>query len=193
MKSWPLEIMSNSANTYKCLSPNDCMNMMSMNTPESILIYLLHMFAVLAGFVGFIFLVAYAIKTLSNAKLKMWGMWLLIAGIAACILLCLLSTGFRAHIGGREKSGHAMMMPHGMDMTMDGMNMMLEGKTGDEFDKAFIEMMIPHHQGAIDMANAAATSAKHQEIKNLARAIIASQQREIDQMKQWQTTWGYTK
>ena len=57
------------------------------------------------------------------------------------------------------------------------------------FDKAFIEAMIPHHESAIEAAKAAATRAEKPEIKELARAIIADQQREIDQMKQWRQAW----
>ena len=68
---------------------------------------------------------------------------------------------------------------------------LLEGETGDDFDKAFIEMMIPHHQGAIEMAEEALESAKHQEIKDLATDIIEAQQREIDMMNEWYKSWGY--
>ncbi|MCX6024215.1 MAG: DUF305 domain-containing protein [Chloroflexi bacterium] len=57
------------------------------------------------------------------------------------------------------------------------------------FDCAFIDAMIPHHQSAIDAAKAAETRAQKPEIKELARAIMANQQREIDQMKQWRQTW----
>lgn len=67
----------------------------------------------------------------------------------------------------------------------------LQSKTGDDFDKAFIEEMIVHHQGAIDMATLADTNARHTEIKQLSSAIVAAQQREIDQMKAWQEAWGY--
>lgn len=84
------------------------------------------------------------------------------------------------------------MMMHDSSMTMDDMVNMLKGKTGDAFDKAFLEGMIPHHQGAVDMANAVLRDAKHDELKQLARDIIASQQKEIDMMKQWQKDWGYT-
>jgi uncharacterized protein (DUF305 family) len=77
-------------------------------------------------------------------------------------------------------------------MSMDDMMSELKGKTGDDFDKAFIEMMIPHHQGAIDMARAAQQSAKHQEIKNMADDIISAQQSEIDMMRGWQKSWGYS-
>jgi len=76
-----------------------------------------------------------------------------------------------------------------MSENMRGMTMSLEGKSSDEFDKAFISEMIVHHQGAIDMANAALKNAKHQEIKDLANAIISAQTKEINQMKEWQSAW----
>ncbi len=79
-----------------------------------------------------------------------------------------------------------------MGMSMNDMSAMLQGKTGDAFDQAFIEGMIPHHQGAIDMARAALQSAKHDEIKRMAEAIITTQQQEINQMQQWLDDWGYT-
>lgn len=81
-------------------------------------------------------------------------------------------------------------MNHGDDMTMGDMNAMLDGKSGDAFDKAFIEAMIPHHQGAIDMAEAALERAGHDEIKAMARDIIEAQQREIDMMEGWLSAWG---
>lgn len=79
----------------------------------------------------------------------------------------------------------------GMMDEMSGMMGALEGKTGDDFDKAFLEQMIMHHQSAIDMATPADTNAEHQEVKVLARDIIIAQSAEIDQMKQWQSDWGY--
>lgn len=79
------------------------------------------------------------------------------------------------------------------DMTMGDMVDMLDGKTGDELDAAFLEGMIPHHQGAIDMAELLLENAKHDELKQMARDIIEAQQREIDMMKRWQKDWGYTR
>ncbi|HSE61083.1 MAG TPA: DUF305 domain-containing protein [Candidatus Saccharimonadales bacterium] len=67
----------------------------------------------------------------------------------------------------------------------------LEGKAGDDFDSTFISGMIAHHQEAIDMARLADGQAKHQEIKDLSKAIIGAQQKEIDAMKQWRIEWGY--
>lgn len=89
---------------------------------------------------------------------------------------------------------HSMMDMSEMDpmsMSMADMGAMLEGKTGDELDKAFLEGMIPHHQGAIDMAEYL-VDAKHPELQALGTEIIAAQQAEIDQMNAWLIEWGYT-
>ncbi len=75
--------------------------------------------------------------------------------------------------------------------SMDQMMADLPGKTGDEFDAAFLSEMITHHQGALDMADLAATRAKHQEIKDLAGAIVTTQTEEISRMRGWQQAWGY--
>ena len=84
-----------------------------------------------------------------------------------------------------------MMHGDGGDMAsmMADMNAALSGKKGDAFDQAFLSEMIVHHEGAVAMAELALTSAKHQELKDLATAIIAAQTTEIEQMKQWQRTW----
>jgi uncharacterized protein (DUF305 family) len=56
-------------------------------------------------------------------------------------------------------------------------------------DKHFIEQMIPHHEGAIAMANLALEKAKRPEIKTLAQAIIGAQESENQQMKSWYKNW----
>ncbi|HEY4489001.1 MAG TPA: DUF305 domain-containing protein [Candidatus Paceibacterota bacterium] len=85
------------------------------------------------------------------------------------------------------------MMMHdnsmGMGGEMDSMMAGLEGKNGDEFDKAFLSEMIMHHQGAVEMAEAALQNAEHEEIKNMANAIISAQTTEIQQMQGWQRAW----
>lgn len=58
-----------------------------------------------------------------------------------------------------------------------------------EMDKHFIEMMIPHHQDAVEMADLALQKAKHPEIKKLAATIKTDQTREIEQMKGWYKKW----
>jgi uncharacterized protein (DUF305 family) len=49
----------------------------------------------------------------------------------------------------------------------------------------FITMMIPHHQGAIDMAKAVLLHTKDRELQNLAQGIITEQQNEIQVMQAW--------
>ena len=93
--------------------------------------------------------------------------------------------GIRGNMMGNYGTDDSYRMHGAMEDMMAG----LEDKTGDEFDEAFIEEMIEHHQGAISMATSALTSAKHQEIKDLAKAIIEAQAKEISQMQAWLQAW----
>jgi uncharacterized protein (DUF305 family) len=80
-------------------------------------------------------------------------------------------------------------LPETAGMSMDMGDMEISGDTRTPFDQRFIEAMIPHHEGAIAMAEDAQQKAEHQEIRDLSQAIIAAQEGEIVQMKQWQQAW----
>jgi hypothetical protein len=54
--------------------------------------------------------------------------------------------------------------------------------TGDA-DQDFVAMMVPHHQGAIDMAKAVLRYGKNEQIRRLAQEIIVTQQQEIAAMR----------
>ncbi len=58
-----------------------------------------------------------------------------------------------------------------------------------EVDKPFIEMMIPHHQSASEMAQMALSRAKSPEVKKLAQKIIQEQTREISEMQTYYKQW----
>mgnify|MGYP001573672506 CR=1 FL=1 len=58
-----------------------------------------------------------------------------------------------------------------------------------QIDRHFIEQMLPHHDGAIAMANLALEKAKRPEVKTLAKAIISAQESENQQMKSWYKDW----
>lgn len=68
-----------------------------------------------------------------------------------------------------------------MKTMMNGMNVKPTGKP----DTDFILMMMPHHQGAIDMAKVELQYGTDPELRQLATDIVAAQQKEITQMKDW--------
>jgi uncharacterized protein (DUF305 family) len=74
-------------------------------------------------------------------------------------------------------------------MQMDMGQMTISEDESIPFDQRFIEAMISHHQGAIDMAQEAVEQAEHEEIRTLAKAIIEAQSAEIEQMRGWLQEW----
>jgi uncharacterized protein (DUF305 family) len=88
-------------------------------------------------------------------------------------------------MGDMKMSGDKMMMP-GMMMGLPMKGMMDMGKLkmakGAMFDKMFLEMMIPHHAGAISMAQEALNQSGRPEIRSLAAKIIDAQAKEIGEM-----------
>lgn len=64
-----------------------------------------------------------------------------------------------------------------------------ELRTAHPFDRTFIDMMIPHHEGAIRQARASLAKAEDPEVRRLAQAIISAQSREIRQMNEWRKRW----
>ena len=92
--------------------------------------------------------------------------------------------------GTADKTGGSMagmdhsQMGHGsMGMGSGEMAWQMVMENGKYSDKAFIDAMVPHHQGAIAMARVALKNAEHEEIKELSRNIISSQQAEIEELK----------
>ncbi len=91
--------------------------------------------------------------------------------------------------------GTAVPTPPAMGGMMGGGTMgaddlaTLRTLTGDAFDRAFIEMMVPHHQMAVQMSNMTLPRSQHPELQGLLRSIVASQSAEIAQMQQWYQAW----
>lgn len=98
-------------------------------------------------------------------------------GIGGIIVGLLLSTIFTTSMfSGQRNSNHGMMNGNGNQMMVN-------------IDKHFIEQMIPHHDGAVAMAEVALVKTKRPEIKNLATAIIEGQAKEIQDMNVWYKNW----
>jgi len=83
--------------------------------------------------------------------------------------------------------GHMMPMPEDV---RSGMMMSSElGKADGQLDLRFLNLMIPHHQAALHMAQQALQKSDRPEIKTLAQHILDGQQQEINQMQQWRQQW----
>jgi len=81
----------------------------------------------------------------------------------------------------------SMGMDHGSGGSMgmmsdDAMNRLMSA-SGGEFDRLFLEGMIEHHTGAIEMARTEQEKGKFEPAKTLAGSIISGQQAEIDEMR----------
>lgn len=90
-----------------------------------------------------------------------------------------------------QGSGRGFGMGMGM-MGMGGgcMRTDLEGlKNATDFDRAFIQEMIPHHEMGVMMAQMAQLNTQRPEIRDLTASIIKSQSAEIEQMEQWYQSW----
>lgn len=75
-------------------------------------------------------------------------------------------------------------------MPMPGMSVDLEKlKVSPNFDHDFIVAMIPHHQSAIDMSQAALPNLKNAALHDMAQDVITTQQIEIDRMNGWLKAW----
>lgn len=92
---------------------------------------------------------------------------------------------------GQELRAHGMTGGSmGMSDAEMGMNMAPAAlNTADPFDRAFIDMMIPHHRGAIAMAKSLLAKGTHSTLRKMARDIITAQTKEIELMQSWRQRW----
>lgn len=90
--------------------------------------------------------------------------------------------GMMQHQGGMGQSDAAKAYMAAMDK-MHGP--MMQGVQDSDPDAAFVEGMIPHHQGAIDMARVVLQFGKDEQTKKWANDVIREQQREIAEMQEW--------
>lgn len=76
------------------------------------------------------------------------------------------------------------------DMNHGNMNHNMDiGPAEANYDLRFLDSMIPHHQGALVMAQEAIAKSKRPELVKLAKSIISDQNKEIAQMQQWRKQW----
>jgi uncharacterized protein (DUF305 family) len=87
-------------------------------------------------------------------------------------------------------NGDSMAGHEGMNSSSSAPASAQPSATFNDADVMFAQMMIPHHEQAVEMADLAATRAADPEVKELATKIKAAQDPEIETMKGWLTEWG---
>ena len=109
-------------------------------------------------------------------------------GMVVCLAAVLIAAA-QMQPGGAQ----FMQQIHGSMERMD--REMAKAPMNGNADHDFASMMIPHHQGAIDMAKAELVSGKDPVMRRLAQEILIDQQSEIDAMQLWlgKTTTGNPK
>ncbi|MBA2316483.1 MAG: DUF305 domain-containing protein [Euzebyales bacterium] len=86
----------------------------------------------------------------------------------------------------------------GMDQGGGGMAGMMDDSEmqslmtaeGEEFDLMFIDMMIRHHEGAIESSQDVLADGQSPQVADLAEGIVAEQESEIEQMREWESQWS---
>jgi uncharacterized protein (DUF305 family) len=92
------------------------------------------------------------------------------------------SHGTASASGPRGDTGPSSQAFHAINVKMhEGMNISFSGNT----DVDFVKGMIPHHQGAVDMAKVLLAFGKDPELRKLAEAIVKAQESEIALMQAW--------
>ncbi len=101
--------------------------------------------------------------------------------LAAFAVAALPALGQAQHQGHGTMSGSDQAY---MDVHRKMMGTMQIQPTGNS-DRDFAAMMIPHHQGAIDMARVQLQHGKDPQLRQMAQEIIGAQEREIAILKEW--------
>lgn len=83
---------------------------------------------------------------------------------------------------------HNMQLPGAASMNMDMSHM--QTSSGHAFDMMFVDMMIPHHRGALEMSRDALQKAQRQELKDFAQQTIDKQEKEITELEAWKKSTG---
>ncbi|WP_320670892.1 DUF305 domain-containing protein [Patulibacter defluvii] len=100
--------------------------------------------------------------------------------------------GHGQHGGGAAGMETMAQDARALGLTMDelGMSMAMDAlDTADPVDRAFIDLMIPHHQGAIRMARAQLAGGRDPRLRRISRAIVDAQRAEIAQLNRWRRAW----
>jgi uncharacterized protein (DUF305 family) len=106
------------------------------------------------------------------------------------LVTLVIGLGIGYLVWGSDSADTDGYMMRGSDSNRTGGHMMADGSMmGQNIDQHFIVQMIPHHEGAIDMAKVALERSTRPEILSLAEGIIEAQEQEIEDMRSWYQAW----
>jgi len=117
------------------------------------------------------------------------GACALLAICLAAVALVPASAQDSHHHSGMSDASNARFSPEAAvflaenDEAMERMMAAMHVAPTGNIDKDFVTMMIPHHQGAIDMARALLRSSRNEPLRRLAQEIIVTQEDEIRAMR----------
>ena len=77
-------------------------------------------------------------------------------------------------------------LPGAASMNMDMSHM--QSLSGHQFDMMFVDMMLPHHEGAIAMSCAAHAQSGRAELRQFARGVVRAQEQEVSDLSSWKQT-----
>jgi uncharacterized protein (DUF305 family) len=116
-------------------------------------------------------------KHISEARPRMY--WLLVVTISLVVGVIIGSTSYNSFGAGTEKPFHQLL--HEAMAVMD--KAMEDAPMTDNPDRDFVAMMIPHHQGAVDMAKLELLYGKDPVLLRFAQEIIVTQGQEMEVMR----------
>lgn len=103
--------------------------------------------------------------------------WLLVAALGGALLF----PGAADAIDGSEHSS----LYYEQQQSMEELSQL----SGEEFEQGYINRVIPHHEGALDMAQIMVYKAPNQDTRDLSEMAIKTQAEEINQLATWQQQW----
>lgn len=98
------------------------------------------------------------------------------------IVMLLIGIGMGYGISSSSRQNTSHMMPKAMTDS-------LKDKKGEEFEIAFLEGMITHHEGAIEMAKELEGKTERPELLALSHTVVSTQNAEIETMNGWLKEW----